>query len=171
MSETNTQDTGSQGVTVRMSKLTEGIGILFSGVLTMLEALDAGTAKTLTEGFAHPDAAAGSGDGGGAAPVNTAADNSADHSAGTGEDKAVEQEGVPATAQPEQETKPVQETHPTPDSGLNVDDVARIVVQKVKANPGINEKIRALVIAHGAQRVTELKPEVLEAFLTDLSQL
>ena len=184
MSETNTQDTGSQGVTVRMSKLTEGIGILFSGVLTMLEALDAGTAKTLTEGFAHPDAAAGSGDGGGAAPVNTAADNSADHSGrfgvepdtvchpdGAGEDKAVEQEGVPATAQPEQETKPVQETHPTPDSGLTVDDVARIVVQKVKANPGINEKIRALVIAHGAQRVTELKPEVLEAFLTDLSQL
>ena len=52
-----------------------------------------------------------------------------------------------------------------------MDDVARIVVQKVKANPGINEKIRALVIAHGAQRVTELKPEVLEAFLTDLSQL
>ena len=48
MSETNTQDTGNQGVTVRMSKLTEGIGILFSGVLTMLEALDAGTAKELT---------------------------------------------------------------------------------------------------------------------------
>lgn len=160
MSETNTQDTGSQGVTVRMSKLTEGIGILFSGVLTMLEALDAGTAKTLTEGFAHPDAAAGSGDDGGAAPVNAAADNSADHPDGAGEDKAAEQE-----------TQPAQETNPGSGSGLTVDDVARIVVQKVKANPGINEKIRALVIAHGAQRVTELKPEVLEAFLTDLSQL
>ena len=74
MSETNTQDTGNQGVTVRMSKLTEGIGILFSGVLTMLEALDAGTAKALTEGFAHPDAVAGSDKTEDAAPENSAAE-------------------------------------------------------------------------------------------------
>lgn len=58
-----------------------------------------------------------------------------------------------------------------PEPSVTVDEVAKIVVQKVKANPGINEKVRALVNAHGAQRVTELKPEVLEAFLTDLAQL
>jgi len=69
---------------------------------------------------------------------------------------------------PTQTTQPAQ-TAQVP--SITVDDVAKIVVQKVKANPGINDKIRALVNAHGAQRVTELKPEVLEAFLTDLSQL
>ena len=73
------------------------------------------------------------------------------------------------TKQPEKAAQTAQ--HSQANSGLTVDEVARIVVQKVKANPGINEKIRALVIAHGAQRVTELKPENLEAFLTDLSQL
>ena len=54
---------------------------------------------------------------------------------------------------------------------VTVDDVARVVVRKVKANPGINDKVRALVNAHGSQRVTELKPETFEAFLTDLAQL
>ena len=73
------------------------------------------------------------------------------------------------TKQPEKAAQTAQ--HSQANSGLTVDEVAKIVVQKVKANPGINEKIRALVIAHGAQRVTELKPENLEAFLTDLSQL
>ena len=34
-------------VTVKMSKLTEGVGILFSGILTMLEALDPETAGEL----------------------------------------------------------------------------------------------------------------------------
>lgn len=68
-------------------------------------------------------------------------------------------------------TQPAQPTQTTQAPSITVDDVAKIVVQKVKANPGINDKIRALVNAHGAQRVTELKPEVLEAFLTDLSQL
>ena len=157
MSEMNTQNAGSQGVTVKMSKLTEGIGVLFSGVLTMLEALDAGTAKALTEGFAHPDAVAGSDKTEDTAPVNSAAE--------VAEAGEAEKADEPATTQPAQERKP------EPGSVLTADDVARIVVQKVKANPGINEKIRALVIAHGAQRVTELKPEVLEAFLTDLSQL
>lgn len=164
MSEMNKQEASNQGVTVRMSKLTEGIGILFSGVLTMLEALDAGTAKALTEGFVNPDMKAGVGDTGGATPVNAAAE-AADHPASAGGDKATENRSATATTQPAQERKP------EPGSVLTADDVARIVVQKVKANPGINEKIRALVIAHGAQRVTELKPEVLEAFLTDLSQL
>ena len=164
MSEMTTKETSSQGVTVKMGKLTEGIGIVFSGVLVMLEALDAGTAKALTERFSHPDTA-GSVDAGGTAPVNTSADISAEHPADAGEAGKAEKADEAAT------TQPVQETQPKSDAGLTVDDVARIVVQKVKANPGINEKIRALVIAHGAQRVTELKPEVLEAFLTDLSQL
>lgn len=73
-----------------------------------------------------------------------------------------------SSAQPAQ---PAQTTQTAQIPSITVDDVAKIVVQKVKANPGINDKIRALVNAHGAQRVTELKPEVLEAFLTDLSQL
>ena len=154
MAEIKTHETDNREVTVKMSTLTEGIGIVFSGVLTILEALDASTAKGLVEGFVNENGETDSGERI-AVPDNTAGDAVAD-SAG---------KKVPASVAPQLE-QPAQ-----PESGLTVDDVARIVVQKVKANPGINEKIRALVIAHGAQRVTELKPEVLEAFLTDLCQL
>lgn len=172
MTETNTQETGSRDVTVKMSTLREGIGVVFSGVLMMLESLDAGTAKTLVEGFVNGNGEA----------ANTA-EGFTDPVSGSGAtetvaDSTVQKEPASATAQPEQTKQPEQATQATQatqpsqaNSGLTVDDVARIVVQKVKANPGINDKIRALVIAHGAQRVTELKPEYLEAFLTDLSQL
>ena len=189
MTETNKTADASQGVTVKLSKLTEGIGLVFSGVMVMLEALDAGTARTLTEGFARTedDTAADKEDisasrtaaeaEGTADPVPLAnaeicdpdgesnADGAADHT-----DGATDATDAPGTASPVEEKKEaVRKSQPV--SGLTVDDVARIVVQKVKANPGINDKIRALVNAHGAQRVTELNPEVLEAFLTDLSQL
>ena len=43
MTETNstpTEGMETQPVTVKLSKLTEGIGILFAGVLAMLESLD-----------------------------------------------------------------------------------------------------------------------------------
>lgn len=175
MAETNTKETGSRGVTVKMSTLTEGIGIVFSGVLTMLESLDAGTAKTLVEGFVNgngetANTAANTAEGfTDAVPGSTAVsgvDDSTKKDSASGASQPVKAE---QTKQPEKAAQTAQ--HSQANSGLTVDEVAKIVVQKVKANPGINEKIRALVIAHGAQRVTELKPENLEAFLTDLSQL
>ena len=38
-------------VTVKLSKLTEGVGTIFAGVLTMLEALDADTADSIARSF------------------------------------------------------------------------------------------------------------------------
>lgn len=180
MTETNTQNAGAQnngiqdtnvpGVTVKMSKLIEGIGIVFSGILTMLESLDASTAKKLTEGFTLVEAGA-----------EEAADTQPDgpvEAADTVGAVEMEASDAPSAQKGAEPVKPAEAAQPTqaaqttqPASGLTVDDVARIVVRKVKANPGINDKIRALVNAHGAQRVTELKPESFEAFLTDLSQM
>ena len=87
------------------------------------------------------------------------------------ENANAEQGGQAAVTAPEKADKKEPAAKDKPSPGITVDEVAKIVVQKVKANPSINDKIRALVNAHGAQRVTELKPETLEAFLTDLSQL
>lgn len=164
------------GITVSMSKLVDGIATVFAGVVDMLGALDAGTAKKITAGFAQES---GAGDrqpmqekkGG----TNSGAEE-ADGTVGTGADVAADTAhaaadaplgaDVPAPAVAE-ETAQRDVTVPS----VTVDDVARVVVRKVKANPGINDKVRALVNAHGAQRVTELKPETFEAFLTDLAQL
>lgn len=52
MTETNaTPEKEAKAVTVKLSKLTEGIGMVFAGVLTMLEALDASSANQLLERF------------------------------------------------------------------------------------------------------------------------
>ncbi len=179
----NTQE-ASHPVTVRMSKLTEGIGILFSGVLTMLEALDPNTAQALVEDFVHTDEAAPVESGtqeeakeadapatpsAPAAPVDTAPTTASTAAEKKGRGKANKKE--PAAEAPVAEAPQPEQAKPAAAPSVTVDDVARIVVQKVKANQGINDKIRALVNAYGAPRVTELKPEVLEAFLTDLAQL
>ena len=52
---TNTNAEEKAGVTVSYSKLVEGIGTVFAGVLTMLEAVDPKTARKLVEHFVVPD--------------------------------------------------------------------------------------------------------------------
>lgn len=191
----------NEAVSVETAKVIQGMSLVFAGAVTMLEALHphvslapsaildlvTGNVAGLEEAAAarramkvgKEEANATEGTEGamdsahgvstfaaGADPVHNDADG------GHGEAvkpqaKAEEKETVKPNPEPPADS-PAQ---PAQGSSITVDDVAKIVVQKVKANPGINDKIRALVNAHGAQRVTELKPEVLEAFLTDLSQL
>ncbi len=187
-----TQYAGDQQepVTVETAKVIQGMSLIFAGAVTMLEALHphvslapsaildlvTGNVTGLEEAAAArramkvgKEAAAndaeetgGTVDPAPAPAVSAAApvDDSPEDDSSMNNSDAKDVNSEPA-ADPSAQSAP----------GITVDDVARIVVQKVKANPGINEKIRALVKAHGAERVTELKPEVLEAFLTDLSQL
>ena len=191
MTEINlTPAESAKPVKISLNKLTDGIGIVFMGVLTMLEAMEASGRKRILDSLDQEDTLEKKAD----APGEAAAPDGA-----TGSDVA-EADGVSSqvvTGDPEGDSIPANDPAKAPDSttdsatdggtdsatdggtdstsdqpnGLTVDDVTNIVVQKIKTNPGINDKIRALVIAHGAQRVSELKPEVLEAFLTDLSQL
>lgn len=193
-----------EAVSVETAKVIQGMGLVFAGAVTMLEALHphvslapsaildlvTGNVTGLEEAAAARRAMkAGKEDAhateGTARTVDTAhgvsivtadADSvdNGEHAETVETDPAekaketVKQNPKPPADSPTQTAQPAQ-TNQAP--SITVDDVAKIVVQKVKANPGINDKIRALVNAHGAQRVTELKPEVLEAFLTDLSQL
>ena len=172
--QTDVVDRG--GITVSMSKLVDGIATVFAGVIDMLNALDAGTAKKITAGFAQesemgdhqPTQAKKEGTNSGTKEASGAVDSGADVAVDTAHDAADAPLGADVSASAVVE-KPAQKDAAA--SSVTVDDVARVVVQKVKANPGINDKVRALVNAHGAQRVTELKPETFEAFLTDLAQL
>ena len=190
-----TQYAGDQQepVSVETAKVIQGMSLVFAGAVTMLEALHphvslapsaildlvtgnvtgleeaaaARRAMKVGKEVAADDAEETGGN------VDTASVVSADSTAsGDPEDDAT-MDGSSLNDSDAKDVNSEPATEPSSQStpGVTVDDVARIVVQKVKANPGINEKIRALVKAHGAERVTGLKPEVLEAFLTDLSQL
>ena len=56
-------------------------------------------------------------------------------------------------------------------SAITLDDVTKIIVQKIKKNRSNNEKIGQILKAYGVAKVGELPDTKYEAFLTDLSQL
>lgn len=167
----------SKGVVVKMSKLTEGIGIVFQGVVTMLEALDASSMRKVAEALTktcetqekktsgikereETHAAAARED----SPADCAADESqmVDPSA----------EGNDSSDQkPQMEGKADSPEKESVTSAVTEDDITRIIVRKIKQNRSNNEKIGAILKSYGAARVSDLLAEQYEAFLTDVSQL
>ena len=152
-------------VNVKLSKMVDGVFYIFAGVMEILRSLDPSEAKKFVSEFANaPDAADDASE-----LANRVNNKTAQTTAPPAADTSAVQ-----TAEKQPEPTPAQASTPASESSvpsLTVDDITRIVVQKMKQNPGINDKIRALVNAHGAEKVTELAPSEYEAFLTDLSQL
>ena len=62
-------------------------------------------------------------------------------------------------------------TPSTPAVSVTVDDITKVIVQKIKQNRKNNEKIGAILKTYGASKVGELPVDKYEAFLTDLSAI
>lgn len=56
-------------------------------------------------------------------------------------------------------------------AAITLDDVTKIIVQKIKKNRSNNEKIGQILKTYGVAKVGELPDTKYEAFLTDLSEL
>ena len=56
-------------------------------------------------------------------------------------------------------------------TSITVDDITKIIVQKIKQNRSNNEKIGAILKTYGVSKVGELPDTKYEAFLTDLSAI
>ena len=194
--ETKTQDTELEArvappkITVKYSTLVEGIGMVFTGVAKMLSALDASTAHLVAEaGDAlreqreeqKPAAVTEKCD---AAAVNTSEAKSAEEVPDAKvmpavkpaeDDTAPWEEPVPETAmeQPKVEKSSEETAEPKkPEKpAITQDDITKIIVRKLKQNRSNNEKIGAILKAHGVARVSDLPESKYEAFLTDLSQI
>ena len=54
---------------------------------------------------------------------------------------------------------------------ISLDDVTKVIVQKIRQNRSNNEKIGTIIKNYGVCKVSELPPAKYEAFLTDLAQL
>lgn len=54
---------------------------------------------------------------------------------------------------------------------VTADDITKVIVAKIKQDRSNNKKIGALLPAYGVEKVSALKPEQYEAFLTDISQI
>lgn len=167
-------------VTVSMHKLVAGVGTVFAGVVQMLEALDPQTAAHVT-GVALQNIELEE-NAGQSEPKTTADAGKEEKDATMESSAAADTPAVPVPAvsaddadvpdQPAEVKDDVQpETTTQPTSSVTLDDITKIIVGKIKQNPGNNEKIHALVKAHGAERVRDLPVSKYEAFLTDLSQI
>ena len=173
MTETNvnTEATTNPGVIVKMSKLVEGIGTVFIGVLTMLESLDASTAKTFVSGFVGETSvvegfvSAMSG-----TPTTPKEETSAVEKAAEETQKVAPAE---ASAEETEEKAAAEEKTETdaPATSITADDITKVIVGKIKQNRSNSDKIGSLLKTYGAARVTELPASKYEAFLTDISQL
>ncbi len=178
MTETNanTEVTTNSGVTVKMSKLVEGIGTVFIGVLTMLESLDASTAKKFVSGFVGEtsvvDGFVSAMSGTPTTPKEeTAAVEKpiAEETQKTAPDEASAEEAEEKAAEePAAEGKTETDA---PATSITADDITKVIVGKIKQNRSNSDKIGSLLKTYGAARVTELPASKYEAFLTDISQL
>ena len=106
--------------------------------------------------------------------ANAAADSSDKHTE-HGEEKvekipeaAVEE--TPESAEPVEVQDP-QKPDNEPASTVTLDDITKIIVQKIKKDRSNNQKIGQILKTYGTEKVSELPEEKYEAFLTDLSQL
>ena len=165
MTETNAVNTEvKKEVTVSWHKMTDGIGLVFAGVLSMLEALDAGTARDIMNFVSQ----------GGDMKKEGEANDAEDTGAGAVDGDAGADD-VPvadtAGAVGEQKTEPAALKEQETTSSVTQDDITKIIVQKLKKDRSNNEKIGAILGTYGVAKVSELPAEKYEAFLTDLSPL
>ena len=58
-----------------------------------------------------------------------------------------------------------------PTSAVSIDDITKIIVQKIKQNRKNNEKIGSILKTYGVAKVGDLSTSKYEAFLTDLSAI
>ena len=156
------KETDGNAVTVKLSKLTEGIGMVFAGVLTMLEALDASSAQKLAEQFIQKDAGL----------EVDAGKEAKDHETQTTEAGAVDG-AAPVDAAVDDAAADAVKDAPAESAAPSVtqDDITKIIVQKIKQNRSNNEKIGAILKTYGVAKVSELPAARYEAFLTDLSRI
>ena len=96
---------------------------------------------------------------------DTASDAEAQSTAAEAEtsEKTVDAADAPA-AEAQSETS-------EPTSAVSLDDITKIIVQKIKQNRKNNERIGSILKTYGVAKVGDLPASKYEAFLTDLSAI
>ena len=77
---------------------------------------------------------------------------------------------LPWDTEPEQ-PKPKKTEVKKDQSTLTVDDLIKVVTQKIKKDRSNKEKVLTLLKSYSAAKVSDVPADKYEAFLTDLSQL
>lgn len=172
-----------EAISIETAKVIQGISLVFSGAVTMLEALHphvslepsailhlvTGNIEGLEAMAAEKRAKeeqenaetkdAGRTGVAGAVPSSPAADSAS-------VDDGASAEVVNA---PENTTEAAGSEEAA--STVTQDDITRIIVQKIKQNRSNNEKIGSILKSYGVAKVSDLPAAKYEAFVTDLSAI
>ena len=166
-------------VSVDMAKLTEGIHLVFSGAVKMLEAMaytvpvdGSFTVNSITDSSSAIDSVS--------AENHIDSDKPKTDAIVDNQPQGQPQEPPPETKaeqektpQEEQKNEPQESEGKSEKAAVSVtpNDITRIIVRKIKQNKENNDKILMILKAYGVEKVSDLKPEKYEAFVTDLAAL
>ena len=172
-------DNQQNPVSVDMAKLTEGISLVFSGAVKMLEAMaytvpvdGSFTVNSITDSSSAIDTVSAENHIDSDKPkTDVIVDKLPQEQQQESQaETKVEHEKTP---QEEQKNEPQESKGNTEKSAAAVtpNDITRIIVRKIKQNKENNEKILMILKTYGVERVSDLKPEQYKAFVTDLAAL
>ena len=148
---------------VSYSKFSDGVKMVFLGVMEMLESIKPSQAKALVEPIISRDEPEKAAPEKGATDANETADAT---DAGSDAPSVAHADGCVSA-----DDVPVEKKAPATTPAVTVDDITKVIVAKIKQKRSNNEIIGKLLTTYGAGKVSDLKPNKYEAFLTDLSQI
>ena len=135
---------------VQTQRLVNGINLIFAGIGEILSAMEPDMAKSLQA----------------LANMETAKDALGYEELPT-EDTTTEE----TAAEPEKKPKAKPKKAADKPTELTVDDLIKVVTQKIKQDRSNKDKVLGLLKSYGAAKVSDVPAEQYEAFITDLSQL
>lgn len=184
MTETNKTEP-RESVKIEMKKVIQGISMVFSGTLTILEAVhphisvDGGVVLDLITGnadgvrtwaaeqIAAKEAEQTANEVAGDDDPKETNDETVDAPSDNG--SSIEGDGAEVEPPGDIESPTVPEPQELAAPTVTVDDITKIIVRKIKQNRSNNEKIGQILKAYGVSKVSDLPPAKYEAFVTDLS--
>lgn len=145
-------------IPVDSKKLIDGLGTIFGGVIQLLAAMEPGMAKELSD-----------------MAINGVPKEKSPETFNPDDfEEIISADDLPWDTEPEQskpEEKPKKAVVKKEQPALTVDDLIKVVTQKIKKDRSNKEKVLALLKSYSAAKVSDVPADKYEAFLTDLSQL
>lgn len=155
---TETKKTLAKPIPVDTKKLIDGLGTIFVGVIQLLAAMEPNMVKELAD-----------------IAINGVPKEKSPETFNPDDfEEIIAADDLPWDTEPEQpkdKSKPQKVTEKKEQTALTVDDLIRVVTQKIKKDRSNKEKVLALLKSYGAAKVSDIPADKYEAFLTDLSQL
>lgn len=159
----------SNVIAVDARKLSQGLRMTFEGMAMVFDSIGVDAAvPTVKADDAKTEVTAGTASAEKAGGVEETKSEELDMAQGTEvQNAATEAETEDAAEAPSE----VQSDASEPTSTVSLDDITKIIVQKIKQNRSNNEKIGSILKTYGVAKVGDLPASKYEAFLTDLSAI